>query len=443
MGLPPDKYKKTVLLADLLHQWLADQILPDNMLIDKFLEKLQNIDNLRDFCLYPREETAVPAAVPLKAEVFYGLEGKQKGVLKFLSAVLKQKAPCTLLLYSDESMEWFRDDRAFLANFISLFFEVIKKGNRVKIIHTISRDISEMFAAIDFWLPFYMTGAIEPYYCPRYREHYFRRTMFIAPGIASLTSATLHGLEKKAANLLSTDINFIKTLTWEFNEYLNMCRPLMRVFAGTKSAQLENLLTEFAGQVGDCFRLSNALSVNTMPEELLVRLLDRWVSDKRTKEKILSVQNTRKQAFINNLRHHYYTEIITLPSPQEIKSGQVPVEMPELTGTPVLFYSPKEYQLHLEHILHLLESYNNYRLFLCHRSFHRDISLTVKDETGVIIIKKDPPFTFFTINQPNMTNAFYCYLEDFINGIPLKSRDKLEILSLLKALCHDIGKNGP
>lgn len=57
-------------------------------------------------------------------------------------------------LYSDESIDWLTGDRAFLAVFTPLFAEVIAKGSRVKIIHTISRDISEMFAAIDLWLPF-------------------------------------------------------------------------------------------------------------------------------------------------------------------------------------------------------------------------------------------------------------------------------------------------
>ena len=50
---------------------------------------------------------------------------------------------------------------------------VILKGNRIRIIHTVSRALNEIFDAITQWLPLYLTGSIEPYYYPRSQDGVF------------------------------------------------------------------------------------------------------------------------------------------------------------------------------------------------------------------------------------------------------------------------------
>ena len=104
-----------------------------------------------------------------------------------------------------------------------------------------------------------------------------------------------------------------------------------------------------------------------------------------------------------------------------------------------LFYTPLEFSRHLKNIISLLRDNHNYRLFLSPRSIHPQLTLNVKDETGVVIMKKDPPATFFTFDQPNMTNAFFCYVEDYVNKIPLKNRKKEEVIRILEDLLQEIG----
>ncbi|MDH7478926.1 MAG: helix-turn-helix transcriptional regulator, partial [Syntrophomonadaceae bacterium] len=269
IGLPPEKRQENIsLISKLLHAWLAGEAASAGELVEGFVGRLEAFRGAKGGLPSVAAGREAPSGKPHRAEVFYGIEGKRRGVIRFLSAVVAQNKPGVLLLYSDESIEWFTADRGFLAEFVSLFFDVIARGNRVKIVHVVSRDLSEMLAAIDFWLPFYMTGAIEPYYCPRHREHFFRRTMFIAPAIAALTCSTLAGLEDSAPNLFYSDPATIDTLTSEFNCFLGICRPLMRIFTSHNPSGLDVLEAEFEEQPGDCIRTSNRLSLATMPEEL-------------------------------------------------------------------------------------------------------------------------------------------------------------------------------
>lgn len=86
-------------------------------------------------------------------------------------------------------MAWLYEDAAFAARWAELFTRVLMQGNRVRIIHTVARDMNEMLEAVTKWIPIYMTGAVEPYCYPRLRDGLFRRTLFIAPRTAAFCHA--------------------------------------------------------------------------------------------------------------------------------------------------------------------------------------------------------------------------------------------------------------
>lgn len=92
------------------------------------------------------------------------MEGKRQAAEFFLLEAININTPHTLLLYSDESTEWMTENREFALKWTQLMIDVLSKGNKIKIIHTISRDLDEMLTAIRQWMPLYMTGLIEPYF---------------------------------------------------------------------------------------------------------------------------------------------------------------------------------------------------------------------------------------------------------------------------------------
>ena len=75
----------------------------------------------------------------------YGNAGKRKAVEQFFLMILQEKEPQTLLLFSDENMAWLYEDAAFADRWAELFTHVILKGNRVRIIHTVTRNMINAF----------------------------------------------------------------------------------------------------------------------------------------------------------------------------------------------------------------------------------------------------------------------------------------------------------
>ncbi len=426
-------------LEELILKWLTSEVAVTAELAEGFIDRLGMFGSQKKAppLFKATRDIAIERQPPL--EVFMGIKGKQEGVIRFLILAASAMKPGNeILAYSDESIEWFTGDRNYLAEFIAHLFDLIGRGNRIKVVHVVSRDLAEMLAAIDFWLPFYMTGAIEPYYCPRYREHFFRRTLFIAPGITALTCNSLAGQEGIAPNYLHTDPDIVECLHKEFNEFLKSCRPLMRIFTSNTPAGVIELVAEFAEQPGDCTRLLNTLSLATMPGESFSRILERHGIQGAEKENLLALHKKMAGVFLENLKHRRYTEIVSLPLPGEVAAGHIPVEMPGHFGSPFLFYDEREFAGHLEHINFLLKTQQNYRFFINERTPYPNIHISVIDEIGVVVEKTNNPRVLFAFNQQNMTNAFCYYLKEISGRLPRNNCDRQEVSETINGLIKNL-----
>jgi len=432
IGVPAQSLEKET-LENIIKSWLSSALMPETNLIDGFLNK---VGMFKTPSVQIQGEMLPPGGQKIECEVFYGVEGKQRGVMRFLSFALRNSQPSELLLYSDESIDWFAYDKAYLSRLGGTLITLAMKGWKVKMVHTVTRDITEMLAAIDFWLPLYMTGSVMPYYNPKYREHYFRRTLFVIPKIAAFACTTLEKFEQQTVNFLITEKQIVELLTQEYERFLSTCRPLMEI-PQIGSDELFSLLEDFEEQPFSTFAISDAPSITTMSGELLEKILSHHRVE--MKEKIMAHWRKRSSLFERNLRKSKMTHVLVLPSLDSLLAGEVPIELPE-AGIE-LFYTPQEYVEHLESVIFFLKKYDNYNLYLAPKTVSKGIFLAVKDQVGVVVFKKDQPVRMFAINHPDMTNAFYCYAEEFINKLPVHGKQREQVIKAIENLIDSVRGN--
>ena len=274
--------------------------------------------------------------------------------------------------------------------------------------HTINRNLDEMLEGLTKWMPLYMTGSIEPFYYPRKRDGVFMRTLFVAPGIAAVTSSSIGNMKDHTVNLFIRDNRAVAALAEEYNGYLQLCKPLMRIFTPLERLAFLSTINEFEKESSDAIIKAGYLSLASMPESVAAAMLDR--TDEPAKKGMLEYFLQRRENFEKNLSRNRFYEIIQLPPLEEIKAGKVEVGFAGLQETPRLFYQPEEYRLHLENILQLLQRYDNFQFTINKESRHYEYRLYVKEELGAIIIKTTPPYIIFAINESNLTAAFWDYL---------------------------------
>jgi len=412
-----------------IYHWLMGTEEAEHASISGFLNGISDFQ-FRKSTTVTDEFTNSGTKTPKKdVALYYGIKGKREAVLSFLSLIIESNQPTTLLLYSDESMDWLTGDSSFAAKWRDLLARVILKGNRIKVIHTVSRNLDEMLEALSKWMPLYMTGAIEPYYYPKKRDGVFKRTLFIAPKITAVTSSSLDMMEDQALNLLFKDKKALAALTSEFESYLFMCRPLMQIFTYHQKQQYLDLIKEFEKEATPTLLKSNCLNWVTMPNAVAESIINRSNSD--DKEKLIQYFYDRKEAFEKGLEHCSFHTLLQLPSVTEIKEGVVNVAFTGIPDTSNICYTPNEYKAHLENTIQYLKNYDHYNLKVTSQKIHNHFILYVKEDLGAIVIKQNTPHAIFAINEINMTAAFWDYLKDEIN---LSEKDKTTALKDLDDL---------
>lgn len=435
------KVKTSVILdnesaAEVIYEWLLkndDEKKP----VEDLLYRISNFSYKKKPNIKNNEDIPMVNLNNVEPNVYYGLAGKREAVIQFLSIVINNKAPQTLLLFSDEDTEWLFGDLVFTEKWANLMTRVIAGGNKIKIIHTVSRDLDEMLSAISKWLPLYMTGAIEPFFYPKKRDGIFKRTLFIAPDSAVVTSSSISSMTKNAANFVLREKNTIKALIGEFDDYLSLCRPLMQIFTSEDKNKYLESLSEFENEESNSIISTDTLSILTMPVVVAEKMSKRLSRESYNYNGLLKSFQIRIHKFEKRLLDNKFVDIIKIADIDSIKSGQVKTGNSNIVIKDNLYYSTEEYILHLENILYLMKNYHNYNVLIQkNNSSVNGYMLYVKEDIGVIIEKTSFPPVIFAINESNMTAAFWDYLDSMVSGANRKNiiKELEEIIADLKYL---------
>ncbi len=420
--------------SQLIMRWLMDEKNEGAKKIENFLNQISNI-SARPIASEPANILPTIASTA-DTEIYFGLEGKRLAVEYFLSDVLAQKQSQTLLLYSDEPTDWMTADREFATKWAALMIQALSKGTRIKIIHTVSRDLDEMLNAISQWMPLYMSGLIEPYYYPKKKDGIFKRTLFIAPNTSAITSSTTGDMINKAANFYTKNKEAVWALTEEFNQYISLCNPLMKIFTSYEKTSYIDTLLEFEKEKGNCIIITESLSLLTMPEAVASSFTPR-IMDKTLN--YYELAKNRMANFQQQLQDNSFFEIIRIFDGEKIKNGEVKISSSDMLSGEEAFYTLDEYISHLENIQHLMNTYPNFNVYLTKELIESQYMVYVKENLGAIIAKTSAPSVAFAFNESNLTAGFWDYLISLISKKAYrypnkkKSSDKLrEYISSLK-----------
>ena len=159
---------------------------------------------------------------------YTGRAGLQEAVIRFLGSVFYENKK-ELLLYSDQSMEWMVEDPAFRMKWAALMGSCVKNGTRIKIIHNIDRDLEEMNNAIMSWIPLYMSGMIESYYCNSTVGNRFSHTIFCCPDSYCISGCHVVGTEDTGRYYYHTSRESLSFYKEEFDALMRSARPLVKI----------------------------------------------------------------------------------------------------------------------------------------------------------------------------------------------------------------------
>ena len=308
--------------------------------------------------------------------------------------------------------EW---DSVALLSFIALMedeFGKAVRGGRVKVIHKVSRNIDEMFEVIRRWLPFYVSGAIEPYYYPRLRDGIYKRTLSVIPGVAATFSTSIGQQTGVVTTFMTRERLAVDSFTNEFSSYVALCRPLIEFF--TMSTLVETFQSYLACAAVTNILRSDGLSFTTLPDSVLQRISGMY--DASMEAALNQIHNAWGKKFSDNASQCSTYHLLRLAPPEEVAAGRTPISCAGmLRGEPV-YYRPEEYCAQLENILALMERYPWFQVCL-DEGEREGYTLHIFEEQDVYLFKEEPPYIIFRIREPNTVAAFWDYMQRTVEDL--------------------------
>jgi hypothetical protein len=437
-----DKNVSESVIATYLNRWLSNEAKISSESVQVLLDSIGTVGET----LPPSPDVPFPTephGQSVDFQTFSGHAGLRSATIKLLIRALQsERVNAKMLLFSDEPMDWIVENPIFARQWYILMSTCIRRGLKINVIHTLSRDSNELAIAVQRWLPFYMTGAIVSYYYPEKRDDLFHHTAFVIEGEAVVSSTSVRGQGHDTVQYLyTTDPASVKAAEITFETQRLLCKPLVRTYTGEDTQKFIdeqlNLFTSYRTKgIG-----MQSLLINGMPLDLLESMLIREQIPPVLREELLENQSRRLKASEEHLKHTPFQLVISLPRITDVLKGRVPALVPELLTHRKFTYHPMEYHAHLMALIDMLAKYKQLDMvILPNKHMLHTVQLFAMDQGGLLVMKhRDPKFVFIS-EQHDLISAVMSYINQETLRIPKRERNKTFVIEKLRAFAQRIAQ---
>lgn len=365
----------------------------------------------------PSEDTLaqiVKAAEEKKADTYWGIDGMRNAARRLLAeAALKGSGE--VYMYADQSMQWLLEDREVLRIWYMCCAVCISRNVRLIVIHDLNRNAEDMAKAMQVWVPLYMTGVVEPYYCTLNRGSRFNHMLFLCPDTAAISSVHVQGAESNNFYDYITDPRKLTALYNEFRSLISHSEKLINVYSPDGMYNYYETVQDGMQRTNFSVALLNAPSTVTMPEQILKNILERGNVAEEKRKLILETHKRTREL----LKNGSVTELFSLPELPQEADRKFRIRIGESREEEQTYYTREEYREHIREIIRLCETQPNYHACLIVKSPFQGMRIIIMEEKAAVI-RLHEPYTVFVVSSSVFAKAFAKNLLDYYlqNSVP-------------------------
>lgn len=402
-----------------LAEWLSFDIGDGDQIIADFVRSFAAFQVPEELSVEPKAE------LPETTRRYFGNAGRREAMEQFLSALLRQERPGEVLYYTDEDTAWITEDADFLDFWWRSWLRFLRSGGKLCLIHTANRGLREVLTEVQFYLPFYLTGGITPYFSPVLLDRIFCRTMFIQPGNAMLLGQSIGPGAPIVSTFLVRHPDTIRAMEEDYQRFRDLCIPLMRVLEPEEQKNLVELNFFYSGTEPH-IHMGHAPLMGTLPESVIESIERRTHAAHLTGE-LLDFREMLRAKLEAGIQ---VTEILSLPTAEQIRAGEVMLPYSAALGEPTVYYEPDEFRRQLASVINMLERCPNYHVILTDR-VPENVDIFSKENASLLVRLGIGGRAFFIENRT--ADAFWRYL------CHLHGQDKRDtVLDTLNALSAEL-----
>ncbi|MDX9809553.1 MAG: hypothetical protein RBT04_05335 [Sphaerochaetaceae bacterium] len=427
-------------IAGYLSRWLTNDSKITSEAIETLLDTISQSTSVDSRIPHSIELPPEPSGTTLLAQSFTGIKGLQEASIKLLMRAASIGSQAKLLLYSDEPMDWINSYPSFARMWAYLLMNCIRKGAKIQIIHTLARDSNELAIALEKWLPFYFSGAVNSYYYPRKLDSLFHHTHFVLQGHAAVTSFSVRGQDRHTIQYsFSTDVNYVKSIENLFVSELEQCRQLVQTMTGKALSQIPYQRAKFFSQPGTMCAGMELLPTIGLPITTLDHILERYEVPVEVRNTVIEQNKKYQQALIEHAGKHDYTILLSLPRISDVLKERVRAGAAELQVGHECYYTVQEYLEHVRHIVELLNTYENVNVGIVPKKYMiPNVHAFAKPGAGMVVLKQNEPMFAFVSEQRDLTIALYRHIMQQASRLPKRERAKDFVIKRLETFIEKI-----
>lgn len=417
---------RQVRLSELIYYWLCGE----NDKVRQFMQTLETVSLNHEADNRPPESKEPP----MNSSIYYGNEGKREAAYIMLQYLRSLEKPCTVLLLMEESDDWMTEDYEFSQCWQGTTLSLLQRGFTFCQISPPTTLADRAFSSMTRWLPLYLTGRVDAFFYPRLRDNVYHRSLVVVPGKIALSSCSVGNQPSSYFTALTTDPRLTHAYADEFRDYLSMCKPMLNTYH--TSEKLMKSFTRFLYASGTRIQKAGSLSADTAPQALLDDCVRK--TGVSNLERLGRLYLQEFDLIQNNQEKYELIDIAPLASAEEVRAGKVPIVFSYGLGTPILFYTPETYVLHLKNILNIMENCSNYHFVPIESRGSSEGILMAREGQQALLVRTAPPFTVFELSSPDLVRLFQENLYRVADRIGYLGIHRIKIMSRIKELIREL-----
>ncbi|MGN0244584.1 MAG: hypothetical protein ACI4DK_01315 [Lachnospiraceae bacterium] len=336
---------------------------------------------------------------------YYGIEGMRESLRYLFYHIQHTGRPGTIYLVSDLNMEWLFEDHHFMSEFSNALYDIFQKGFRLCHIMPSLNYMNRYVESLRYWLPIYASGNAEVYYYPRLRDNLYRRSLTIFEG-QCVQASTAIGNSPDLITVNSINPTLINAYQTQFEHELSLCRQAL--ISHTDPADFIFCFRELLDDNSPVIHKVAKPTPYTLPRKYLDEYIRQEVNPNWAKP--WEMFRDDADLFEQKISRTGFIELCPLASPEDIRAGKILLGTNyQVTPThPV--YTPETYAMHLQHILELMDKYENYHFIPVKATERQDYNLYTSESGLTLLIKNSPSPLMLEIRRPELSQACHEYL---------------------------------
>lgn len=361
-------------------------------------------------------------------KVYKGNEGRRRAIMELLDYTLAMPEGQQLFLVNQEDMTWLVEDTNYLDSWNGKLFQLLKKNHRLKIIHSVDRQVVDLASVIRQWLPLHLTGGIESYYFPKYIDSSFKITLLIVENTAALTGIVVDEDLNTRYTALYNDKVTIKLYESIFEKWLTESLPLIEMHSITEIDHFLDKVFEMGQKSENSYFYADIPLFITLSENLLTKILQDNNIEETMIKKCLYYHQQVNSNFHSNIDRIANRHIYSLAKLENLLHADKILynDLSLITGRNISV-SKEYFQQHLRLLAERLDNNESFEIALLSTENKPNtipVALWFKQNSLITAWSSASMPYALTANETTLVNAFYYYYDSIWNSIPRINRRK-------------------